>query len=121
MPRPQTSTAQQLSSKQPVIQLTQPLSAPKHHKSPHLAPTTVPSTSDSDLFRFLEQNEQNENIDDEISQIKANIVKVNEDFGEKRETLRNYIDEVLPYLHGQQRRKALENLKSSQLEEVQKL
>jgi hypothetical protein len=74
-----------------------------------------------DLDAYLDLRRQQENIDEELAALNRDITALDQDYGERREKVKNYREKELCHIHKKQREEMLAALKAKQREEEQKV
>jgi hypothetical protein len=74
-----------------------------------------------DLDAYLDLCRQQENVDEELAALNRDITALDQDYGERREEVKNYREKELCHIHKKQREEMLAALKAKQREEEQKV
>jgi hypothetical protein len=76
------------------------------------------TNSSHDIDACLELQDRTDDIEEELASLQQHVTDIDKDYGAQRATLKNFIDEELRHLHGEKRKKLLDQM--AQLQKEQK-
>ncbi|KAH7074491.1 hypothetical protein BKA63DRAFT_491027 [Paraphoma chrysanthemicola] len=95
----------QADAKKPSISSEQTLQEPDTGKQHNILGAPEGPASMRNLDEYLEIRSHNEDLIDEIEDIKSRIKEVDADYGKRRQKLCNFIDQELKHMHSEEQRK----------------